>query len=259
MPIHYNANTFDGHGNAQIVIQDQYSASFDFMLARNPGLSTVAVATSIEDMAVTVADASSASVGNYCVMFRGTFGYTSLIYVGTILSIATNTITLDTPINYEFQIGDVVLFRDTKIELADGSLTPVIYDLPVPPGIVSIDVTRFIFAIECSTEPDDSLFGNLPALTNGIVLRHNSVTLGIHNFWNIKKNGDMAAFNYDVTYTDKAGGGLFAVRCLMTYNAQPYHGVTVRLNPGDKIELIVQDDLTDLSTFKVVVQGHVVE
>lgn len=260
MPINFNANTFDNHGNTEIVIQDQYTQLFDFFLALTPGVTTVATATTIESHTLIVADASSASVGDVVAVFRGTYGQTTQLYVGEILAIATNTLTVDSPINIEFQIGDTVLFRDTKIELANGSVTPAIYDLPlVSPGTFSIDVTRIIFVIISSTEPDDSKFGDQAALTNGLVLRHNSAEFGIRNIWNFKKNGDLAAFAYDVTYTDKAGGGSFATRALLTLNAQQYHGVTIRMNPGDKLELVVQDDLTALDEIRVVVQGHVVD
>lgn len=259
MPIHYNANTFDGHGNAQIVIQDQYTQFFDFRLAANPGNSTVVTATVINSKTVIVADASTASVGDYAVIFPSPFGYSTEIYVGKILNIATNTLTVDSPINRVFDIGDVVLFRDAAIHLADGSVTPVIYDLPLPAGSISLDVTRIVFIIECATEPNDSFFGDVAALTNGCVIRHNSTVYGYRNIWNFKTNGDLAGIAYDVLYTDKAGGGTYGVRALLTLNAQRFHGVTIRMVPGDKLELIVQDDLTDLNKFQVIVQGHVVD
>lgn len=258
MPIHWGSNTIDDRGNTQIVIQDQFTQFFDFRLAANPGNSSVATATAIESRTLIVADASSASVGDYAVVFPSPYGYSTEIYVGKIFSIATNTLTMDTPINRVYAIGDIVLFRDSEIALANGSVTPVIYDLPLPAGNISLDVTRFIFSIISATEPDDSLFGDIAALTNGIVIRHNSTQFGIRNIWNAKTNGDLAVLAYEVTYTDKAGGGAFGTRVLLTLNAQAFHGVTIRMLPGDSIELIVQDDLTALNSFQVVVQGHVV-
>lgn len=250
---------FDTHGNVQIAIQDQHSKAFSFRLAQNPGESTVATQTAIESHTLVVASATGATIGDYVAIFRGTMGETTDVYVGKILNIATNTFTLDTPISHVFEVGDTVLFRDVDIQAANGSVTPVIFDLPLAPGSVSVDITRVIFTIVCSTEPDDSLFGNIAALTNGLVLRVNSATEGITNICNIKTNGDFAATAYDVTYTDKAGGGAFGVRCLLTFNSQSHFGITLRLNGGDKLELIVQDDLTTLNKFRAIAQGHVVE
>ncbi len=34
------------------------------------------------------------------------------------------------------------------------------------------------------------------------------------------------------------------------------HGVVIRLLPGESLELLVQDDLTDLFTFTANVSGH---
>lgn len=259
LPDGTKATWFDSRGNVQVAIQDQFTQFFDFRLAKTLGSSTIATDTSINSKSITVADASSATAGNYVAIFPSPFGYNTEIYVGKILSKALNVISLDTPINRVFQIGDVILYRDPELHLANGSITPQIYALFVPAGNIQLDLTRIMIVMECSTAPDDSLFGNLTALTNGIVLRHNSTINGIRNIWNAKTNGDLAEIAYDVLYTDKAGAGHFAVRCLITLNAQRFHGVTVRMVPGDAFEIVIQDDLTALLKFHVIAQGHVVD
>ena len=259
MPINWDSMTTDRYGNVEVAIQDQHTQFIDFRLALNLGSTLVSVSNLIEDRSIEVVNASSASVGDTVIINRGTTGTTTQIFQGTIQAIASNVITVDTPLNYAFQVGDSVLFRDQKIELADGSLVPIIYDIYLPSGTIYLDITRFIFCIVCSTEPDDSKFGDLAALTNGCVLRHNSVTYGIRNVWNFKTNGDMAALSYDVVYSDKAGGGSFGVRAMLSLSGAHNHGVTIRMEPGDKMEIVIQDDLTDLQHFEVVVQGHVVD
>lgn len=258
LPSGEKVTRFDIRGNQQIVIQDQYTKPFAFYLAKNPGNSTIATQTVLDSRTMIVADASSASVGDYAVAFRGVYGDTDDLYVGKIQSIATNTLTLDTPISHEFVIGDTVLFRTVDANL-NGSVTPQVLDLPMGDGSLSVDVTRIIFTIVCATEPDDSKFGDLAALTNGIVLRKVSNVYGITNLCNIKTNGDFASLSYDVTYTDKAGGGAYGVRCMLTYNAQRFFGVSIRLNGLDSLELIIQDDLSSLDSFHVIAEGHVVE
>lgn len=249
---------YDDRGNVEVAIQDQFSPAIDAFFGMPVGVTTLAVETAIDDLTISVADASSASVGDRVLLIEvdpdpapGQF------YLGTILGIAVNDITLDTPINFAYEIGTICAFRNSEIAV-DGSITTQIFDFPVSAGVTSLDITRFMFTMECDGAPDDSKFGNLPALTNGIVMRKQGIT-DIQNFWNIKTNGDFAALSYDVTYSDKAGAGNHGVRCRMSYGGQDKHGVTIRLAPTESLELLVQDDLSGLVRFIIAVQGHVVE
>jgi hypothetical protein len=48
----------------------------------------------------------------------------------------------------------------------------------------------------------------------------------------------------------------------MTFGGTAKHGVVIRLEPGDRLEMVIQDDLATLggagsiTSFKVMVQGH---
>lgn len=118
-----------------------------------------------------------------------------------------------------------------------------------------------LISIVCTTEPDDSKFANLAALTNGIVVRENNAT--VNNIFNAKTNGQLAERMYDVEYTDKAGGGNHGVRGRRTFGGASKNGTVIRLVSGttDAFEVIVQDDLDEagLVSFRVVAQGHIVE
>ena len=94
-------------------------------------------------------------------------------------------------------------------------------------------------------------------MTNGIVLR---VSNGVKtNIWNAKTNADLALLGFDFIYPDKIPAGTYSARFRITYNGQDKHGVTLRLEPGDTLELIVQDDLTDLDLFYMMGQGHLTD
>jgi hypothetical protein len=94
-------------------------------------------------------------------------------------------------------------------------------------------------------------------LSNGCVLRKNN---GRYiNYANFKKNGDFALCSGRANeYTDKGGGGAYSVLFTCNFAGQGNHGVTIRLTPGEILELIVQDDLTDLLNFELMAQGHLV-
>lgn len=249
---------YDRRGNVEVVIQDQFTPPIDGLLGKSLGFTTVAVETAIDDITVELTSAAAASIGDRIVLVEtdpdpepGKF------YIGIILGIAVNVVTLDTPINFAYIIGTIALIRNSDLAV-DGSVTTQLFDFPRGPGVISIDIVRFIIVMECTGAPDDSKFGDLAALTNGVVLRKNGLD-GIQNFWNFKSNGDIAAFSYDVTYSDKAGAGNHGVRSRLSYGGQDKHGVVIRLAPNEALEFLVQDDLSGLVKFTVTVQGHVVE
>ena len=77
--------------------------------------------------------------------------------------------------------------------------------------------------------------------------------------WNAKTNGELALIcASDFYYTDKAPAGQNGARFRNTFSGQDKHGVTIRLAPGETLELVVQDDLTLLSVFNMMAQGHFV-
>ncbi len=101
----------------------------------------------------------------------------------------------------------------------------------------------------------DSLFGDLSALTNGVVLR---VSIGgqITSFTNWKTNRDIILDMFDLNYSDKAGPSLFGTSGRGSFSRI---GVLVELNGdnGDFMDVRVQDDLTGLNTFFINAQGYI--
>ena len=122
---------------------------------------------------------------------------------------------------------------------------------------VTVDVTRIMIYIQDATVMDDAKFGGLTSLLNGVVLRKNDGV--ITNIWNIKNNGSFGLHAYDTAYTDKAPAGSYGFRARNTYAGQDKHGTTIRLAPGEKLEVLVQDNLVGLQFFYMMAQGHVMD
>jgi hypothetical protein len=59
-------------------------------------------------------------------------------------------------------------------------------------------------------------------------------------------------------YSPKPKTGQYGFIFRKAFGGQGNHGVTVRLKADDfdSIQCIIQDDLTDLISFKLVIQGH---
>ena len=139
----------------------------------------------------------------------------------------------------------------------NGSITPVIFEA-TPGTDTRIDIMRMLFTIASSVAPDDSKFGGIAALTNGVHIRRNInngasyLTLGI---WRI--NEDMKLAMYNVDYNTKAGGGNHGTNGRWSI----FEGTGAVLNIDDasteSIEFVIQDDLTGLVSFKAFLQGHI--
>jgi hypothetical protein len=176
-------------------------------------------------------------------------------FFANVLIVATNTITIDRPIDYAFPAA-TTLGRIVRSNMnVDGSVTPEIFT--VRAGTTPFDVTRVIIQMVHSSAGDDSKFGNQPALTRGITMRFVNGTQ--RTVFNWKTNGEIRNFCYDMDYTDRTAQGQYGTGARITFGGQSKHGVVIRLSELDALQFIVQDDLTDLTSVKVVAEGHEVQ
>lgn len=247
---------YDSHGNLEVALQDQHTKMLDLYFIQSQGATTLLNNANANDQTIDLTSTTGFVDGSYV----GIFSALGVFYFGTQIGAAVgNTITLDTPIDNNFLAGDNVI-RASKNLNVDGSTTTQIFQIGPVGGatLVSLDITRVTGYIQDNLAMDDSKFGAMPALTNGIVLRkHDTV---YENIWNAKTNGDLALIcASDLIYTDSAPAGSFGARFRNTFAGTEKHGVTVRLEPGEILELLVQDDLTPLQAFYMMAQGHVVD
>lgn len=237
-------------------IQDQHSRALDLKFIKATGIPTTLSVESVEDTrTITIADTTGFVDGNVV----GVFEPNGPFYYGKQIGAPVgNVITLDTPIDSVFPVGVAVLSASDNLAV-DGSVTTQIFQIGSArrETTVELDITRFLGYIQDGTAMDDGKFGGMSALTNGIVLRIKDGSYT--NVWNIKTNGDFGLLCFDTSYTTKPPAGTsHGFRFRNTYAGQAKHGVTIRLLPGETLELLIQDDLTDLELFNMVAQGHLV-
>jgi hypothetical protein len=180
------------------------------------------------------------------------------IFYGVALNVATNTITMDSPVPFSFTPADTTVLKYNDNLIVNGSGTAIVANMHNY-FTNKIDITRFIFHIEDDVAMDTAKFGGITALTRGLVLRKNNGDGTYTHYWNVKKNGELAELAYDLEYDSKAPAGSYALRCRLSYGGEQKHGVVIRLEPGQAVEVLIQDDLTALEEFDITVEGHVVE
>lgn len=257
MPLrNFPAKTNPTTGGVDVNLQDQHSTIIDLYMHDHGNDVTIVGNPAIGDSTITLVGGHGVVAGNWL-----GFKQDGHVYEGEVLNVATNIITLDSPLDYTFTAdADPSHIHTTNMNV-DGSVTPAIFHV-TPPAVdpQKWDITRLIFVIEDNTSMDSTTFGGIAGgITNGIVIRSNNGI--VKNIFNAKTNGDMAARAFDVGYDDRASGSsFFAFRARTSFAGQSKRGVTIRLDgeTADALEIIVQDDLRSLSKFICIAQGHVV-
>jgi len=235
---------------------DVHHAVYNQFLHFDTGTTTtLSVAASSGDNQINVVDAGSFAVGNEIKIENG--GLEPLFF--EILAIATNLITLDTPLTFNHPIASDV----TKVftNMAEAGLTttaspsaPVVFTSHIPAGVI-IHVINMSVIMTDTSAMDFTTFGGATALTNGCILRAKSDGF-TGAFTNWKRNFDLDSDALPLNYQEKLGGGEFGLAAL--YHIKEGTGAIIYLDgsKGDKFELLAQDNLTALTNFKIKLQGH---
>lgn len=246
---------WDG-GFQGVIVSDQTTRPFDFTFSQTSNtdmtLSESPIAFGYD---IDVTAGHSLVAGDSLSILEITSEQPDRYYTGTVISIDGNTATMDTPICYAFDPLLSVMYERTNNLAVNGAITTYIFSLTnaFPDAV---DLTRLIIHLLSDSPMDDALFGSLPALSRGIVFRKKISDTEYINYWNVKSNGGFGLLGYDTKYNDKAPSGEYGLSSRISYSGMDKHGVAIRVFPGETVEILVQDDLTDLSDFKVMAQGH---
>lgn len=236
---------------ADVYLQDGTSNIIDYYMPIPKETLELAIVTVPDSYEINIVDASNVDVGDYIVIKKG-----KRAYQASVLSINTNTLTMDTPVDYAFPLDSSIESRTVELTV-DGSITPVIAEFAPPPGL-TIDINVLHLSIIADSQMSDNEFGDIPALTRGIVLRQKNG--GFITIFNAKTNAQISQ-RMDIDYSGTFFAGSYGIRGTKHFNSQMGNGVALRLD-GDKgecLQLLIQDDLTALSSFQMTVRGHVVE
>lgn len=170
------------------------------------------------------------------------------------------TLNLDSPLDFAFTTAWNCAIQTKDLTINWSLASPQIFRI-TPSWLnknVYWDITRIMFEIQDDTTMDSAKFWWIPKLANWIVLRKKDWIY--KNIWNVKTNWDFKLRAFDLDYDDKAPAWVFWMYVRRTFNWHDKNWVVIRLSAenNDELQLIIQDDLTELSVFRVMVQGHVV-
>jgi hypothetical protein len=252
-----------GSGSAldpNVAIQDNYvldqaSPVINLPLVHKLIDATLAVQAAIDEYTITVTSAVGIQVGHHIRIINTA---ADKYWIGECIDINGSVLTLDTPLDFDYELGSGVTASTLNMAV-DGSSTPVVFTGRTgSPSIPSdFDITRIIFMFETDTPPLWTDFGDIEGgIANGVVFRasyNNGVILA--NIFNIKSNSDLAGHCYELEFLDQVG--IDGIKARMTFAGQEKIGVSIRIGIDDNIEMVIQDNLLALSKFTVYAQGHV--
>jgi len=212
---------------------------------------------SVGDSTIEVSNSSQYAVGNHITIVEGTTAESDILRVQATDGTDPGTLTLDRPLENAFTTASTVISEvDRDLSNGNGTIAaPVVYQI-APPSDETWHIRAVILHIEDGTEPTIDKFGGIASLTNGIVIRQNNGTK--RNLAVIRRNGDMKEYfgAEHVSFIQKSGGGDWATNGFWEFATHSRAIVRLVGATSDTLQIIIQDDLTDLSEFEVIIQGH---
>jgi len=133
----------------------------------------------------------------------------------------------------------------------NGSVTSVTFGYTVPANKVLL-MYRILFYIEGAAAFASTTFASGPALTNGVQLSAAGVVLA-----SAKDNADFVVATFDfegrknMAKEDKSGAGRW------TFSSAS--GGPLRLIENETVEALIQDDLSSVSLFRMMIQGKLID
>lgn len=213
---------------------------------------TLVAAVNKGDTDIDVVDASGFAVGNF--IHLGPDIETIEPIHPEITAITVNNIELDRPLDNDYVNGTPIVKAIVDLKTTAGTLAaPISYKYFPQAGRIE-HIHRIISSMTHGAAADDSLFGSIAALTNGVVFRA-QINGVLGTFTNWKANRDFILDMYDVIYSDKAGPGLFGTRARGSFSELDV-AIVLDQSQGDFLEILIQDNLTTLNSFRIKVQGH---
>lgn len=240
----------NGDNSLDVNIQDLTTRAFDIPFHQTLGVTSLAVAIAENDYAFTAVNGHGIQAAEALALYDIAEGYG---FSTSALTVVGDVITIDAPAVGAFGTATTIVSRSTDDMNVNGAVTRQVFEVANPFPIAE-DITRIIFMMILDSPAEFNKFGDLAALTKGVVFRIVNDQKAI--YFNAKSNADLALLMHDLTFYEAAKQGQDGLCGRYTFAGQEKHGVALRLHQGDRLEMIVQDDLRSLASFKCNACGH---
>ena len=248
-----------------VLVQDQHTVPVELFLSRELNAVVINTAAGARTNTLLLDPGHGFVVGDFIniyhidLNFLGA-GLTRRKFVQLeVVSVVTNTIRTDMYIGFDLTPANVIYSnRVTAEQNVLGTIdTPVKFELCVPPEL-QWDITRLMPTMVLATQPDDALFGDIAALTNGVMYGFENNFFEVYLF-SIKSNAGWKGTAYDVNYAARSGGGgSWGMSVRKSIAGEDKYGVAIQLtgSSNDCLVKYVQDDIRGINAFRDKVMGH---
>lgn len=175
-------------------------------------------------------------------------------FYAEVLTNITNVLTLDRPIDKLFTTNALINRENFNLNV-DGSTTAVAFKY-INQFDKPINLTRMLINMVCATGPPFDGFGDIaaPGLLRGIELRKKNADGTYTNYFNAKTNNRLQLLMYDFSFFDPSFPQ--AINGLSGRFTFEKLGSPIVLMQGEELQLLVQDNLTTITSFEAVVEGN---
>lgn len=233
-----------------VFIQDQDTPPFQYYLMQNLKTDiSLVTGTAVDDEVIYVDAGHGITTDSYLSIREGS--YQSQVGVAGVVG---DDITLMSPLSTAYTTAAQVIRGNIEMNIS-GSYSDQVFEMDMW-GTEPVDIQTVIVTMQHGTEGDDSKFGGITALTNGLLFSKVDDNLHQH-LGNYKQNQDFREFGANVEYTDKAGGGNHSTN--VTYDIKSIYGVVLRVDPriNGLLNATVQDNLNSLLRLRVSLMGQI--
>lgn len=179
------------------------------------------------------------------------------LFQAHILSYTATSVTLKTPIDRDYTTAAVVRVGPNNMAV-NGATTPRYFSIGPPAGArVMWDITGVKCVMFDATAMDDGTFGGIGELIKGVTLRQGDGDYSV--IYSARNNGELALRSTQTEYVDKPPAGTgYGYRYSLQLGGQNAVGVVARLDgeKSERIEMVIQDDLSGLVEYECVAYGH---
>lgn len=241
----------DEISSLSVMTQDLLNNPVNVVFLQDRVSTAIAVNTVLDTRTVSLVTGHGAIVGDTLELAHAGNGF---FMQSQILAIAGNVITLDQPINFPYATTDIAVISIKDMNV-DGSITRQLFTLKPLPNQGG-HITKIIFEIVGDSAMDAATFGNINKLINGIVIRIKYANGNFKNLINCKDNGDIISSAANHSFLIPKGGNVSHVfSASLSFSDM---GVAVSLDGAtdEELQIIIQDNLTGLTRFRMTAQGH---
>ncbi|MBE9489010.1 MAG: hypothetical protein IMY67_01830 [Bacteroidetes bacterium] len=247
-----------------VAIQDQTTPDISLFMAQELDTFTLKVNGEIDDKVFNITTTGETPVAGNHIMLQENDSFYQ-VEIKTAVPVTGNeyTITARMPLDFAYTTSANGYLQNVDFTVDVGTdIAPVKFALS-PKGMgdtVEWDVTRMVINATMSSAGDEGLFTNISKLTNGLYFRtKNGIT---QNLFNARDNSDLSVQSAgdNSYYTRSGGGGTFGMSSRVTFNGQDKRGIVKRLKAisNDEFQGFNRDDLTAITSYRVILQGQVV-